>query len=60
MGERLQALEDDIDAAKHAIERELRAEHFGHDLDRPPAWRADGGRGPSGSADGRVRPSGRR
>lgn len=45
MGKRLEAFEADIEAAKHAIEEELRAEHFGHDPDRPVAWRADGARG---------------
>jgi hypothetical protein len=50
MGKRLEAFEGVIEAVKHAIEEELRAEHFGHDPDRPVAWRADGTRGSARAA----------
>jgi hypothetical protein len=35
----LREFDEDEAAAEHAIEREWRGEHFGHEPDRPPAWR---------------------
>jgi hypothetical protein len=41
----LDAFKQDLEHAEHTIEAELRAEHSGHDPERPVSWRA-------GSPDG--------
>jgi hypothetical protein len=39
----LEHLTEDVEQAERAIERELRSEHWGHDPERPPSWRAEDG-----------------
>ena len=36
----MKAFEEDADQAKRYIKAEWRKEHWGHDLERPPAWEA--------------------
>jgi len=41
LASKLRALGESEARAEVSIEREWRREHFGHDLERPPAWRHD-------------------
>jgi hypothetical protein len=41
LASKLLALGESEARAEVSIEREWRREHFGHDLERPPAWRGD-------------------
>jgi carbamate kinase len=41
LASKLRALGESEAQAEVSIEREWRREHFGHDLERPPAWRRD-------------------
>lgn len=36
----MKAFEEDADQAKRYIKAEWRREHWGHELERPPAWEA--------------------